>query len=141
MATTPQPEVELAAAGDSRGVAEAAVTASRVQTPPSDQPPAVAREADPSALSSFARSVHSWLEYLGEHLADLFGLNDSKYQWAVDEHLARKRAKAERKALRRERREARAAAEAARMEGGGSLEEGDGDGDVGKQKGELQPDA
>ena len=117
------------------------MTASRVQTPPSDQPPAVAREADPSALSSFARSVHSWLEYLGEHLADLFGLNDSKYQWAVDEHLARKRAKAERKALRRERREARAAAEAARMEGGGSLEDGDGDGDVGKQKGELQPDA
>lgn len=117
------------------------MTASRVQTPPSDQPPAVAREADPSALSSFAHSVHSWLEYLGEHLADLFGLNDSKYQWAVDEHLARKRAKAERKALRRERREARAAAEAARMEGGGSLEEGDGDGDVGKQKGELQPDA
>ncbi|KAK3251773.1 hypothetical protein CYMTET_38899 [Cymbomonas tetramitiformis] len=32
------------------------------------------------------RQICTAAEYLEEHLADIFGLNDSKYQWAVDEH-------------------------------------------------------
>ena len=46
-----------------------------------------------------------------------------QYQWAVDEHLERKRRKAERRAMRATRRAARAAAEADRMEGGGETHE------------------
>jgi hypothetical protein len=31
------------------------------------------------------------LEYAGESIAEWIGLNDSEYQWAIDEHLRRKR--------------------------------------------------
>mmetsp|Transcript_16600 Transcript_16600/g.22899 ORF Transcript_16600/g.22899 Transcript_16600/m.22899 type:complete len:113 (-) Transcript_16600:198-536(-) len=34
---------------------------------------------------SWIRICAGW-EYFEEHLADFFGLNDSKYQWAVDEY-------------------------------------------------------
>ena len=37
---------------------------------------------------------------LEDHLADLFGLNQSKYQWAVDEYMLQERQKKERKERR-----------------------------------------
>mmetsp|Transcript_35185 Transcript_35185/g.56541 ORF Transcript_35185/g.56541 Transcript_35185/m.56541 type:complete len:149 (+) Transcript_35185:53-499(+) len=61
-----------------------------------------------------------------EHLADLFGLNDSKYQWALDRHFAEKKEAEDRAAFEGEEEEAAQAAEEVRagedadaLEGGG----------------------
>ena len=61
-----------------------------------------------------------------EHLADIFGLNDSKYQFAIDEYMQKKQEeedRAEYEAWEREQEEAkeneRLAAEADALEGGG----------------------
>eukprot|EP00217_Crustomastix_stigmatica_P009771 CAMPEP_0183812650 /NCGR_PEP_ID=MMETSP0803_2-20130417/51578_1 /TAXON_ID=195967 /ORGANISM="Crustomastix stigmata, Strain CCMP3273" /LENGTH=135 /DNA_ID=CAMNT_0026057491 /DNA_START=53 /DNA_END=457 /DNA_ORIENTATION=- len=58
--------------------------------------------------------LDSW-ECLEEHLADIFGLNDSKYQWAVDEYMYQQQQKEERRRKRRERKAARLAAESQQM--------------------------
>jgi hypothetical protein len=62
---------------------------------------------------------------LEEHLADMFGLNDSKYQWAVDRYFEEKKDKDDRAAFEAEEEEERAeeenaklAADADKLEGG-----------------------
>lgn len=76
-----------------------------------------------SAVVAFFWSALSCVE---EHLADLFGLNQSKYQWAVDEYMYQERLKQERKrkrhAARRER-EGEEAQSLSAMEGGSPAEE------------------
>jgi len=46
-----------------------------------------------------------------EHLADIFGLNNSKYQWAVDQYFEEKRDKEDRAAFEAEEEETRLALE------------------------------
>ena len=62
-----------------------------------------------------------------EHLADVFGLNDSKYQWALDQFFEEKKEAEDRAAFEAEEEEERMAQENARLaedadklEGGGS---------------------
>lgn len=44
----------------------------------------------PTGLARFKEALVSCFWELEEHLADLFGLNDSKYQWAVDRYMEEK---------------------------------------------------
>ena len=60
-----------------------------------------------------------------EHLADLFGLNDSKYQWAIDRFFEEKKEKEDEAAFEeeveeeiRQEKEAKLAAETDALEGG-----------------------
>ena len=52
---------------------------------------------------------------LEEHLADMFGLNDSKYQWAVDRYFEEKKDKDDRAAFEAEEEEERAEEENAKL--------------------------
>ena len=51
----------------------------------------------PTGLARFKESLVSCFWELEEHLADLFGLNDSKYQWAVDRYMEEKAEEEDRK--------------------------------------------
>lgn len=60
-------------------------------------PAEISEEASPSDVDVNALPLAGWPGFkerflscfweLEEHLADLFGLNDSKYQWAVDQYM------------------------------------------------------
>ena len=60
-------------------------------------PAEISEEASPEGVDVNALPLTGWPAFkdkflacfweLEEHLADLFGLNDSKYQWAVDRYM------------------------------------------------------
>ena len=41
-------------------------------------------------LTSISNTLVGWWRVLDAHLADVFGLNQSRYQWALDEYLLQK---------------------------------------------------
>lgn len=89
-------EGEAASAGATAASAEATEGAAAGGGGAAEQP-----HADGAAtpvLTRVGRSVLSWLEYAGDHLADVFGLNDSK----VREARERMRAPPDARRLRRE---------------------------------------
>jgi len=80
---------------------------------------------------TWVRLKAGW-EVVDETLADFFGLNDSKYQWAVDEYFREHEEKQKRKEVRRKLRAERKAKHMAEeeiriqsMETGGDNAEGD----------------
>ena len=82
--------------------------------------------APPTGWAAVKRKDRGVFWEVEEHLADIFGLNDSKYQFAIDEYMQKKQEeedRAEYEAWEREQEEAkeneRLAAEADALEGGG----------------------
>ena len=67
-----------------------------------DVPAEISEEASPEGVDVNALPLTGWPAFkdkflacfweLEEHLADLFGLNDSKYQWAVDQYMEEREA-------------------------------------------------
>jgi len=65
-------------------------------------PAEISEEASPEGVDVNALPLTGWPAFkdkflacfweLEEHLADLFGLNDSKYQWAVDQYMEEREA-------------------------------------------------
>mmetsp|Transcript_2866 Transcript_2866/g.3224 ORF Transcript_2866/g.3224 Transcript_2866/m.3224 type:complete len:124 (+) Transcript_2866:109-480(+) len=83
----------------------AATSSGDVDVEFSDQP----FDSDSNSMCSrIWRRLVDWWEVIDEHLADLFGLNESKYQWAVDEVYYQQREE-EKKARMREEAKERAA--------------------------------
>ena len=81
--------------------------------------------APETAMQKFRSAVTSCFWELEAHLADIFGLNDSKYQWAVDQYMDEKQEEEDRVAFEREEAErqieeenAKLADDAAKLEGG-----------------------
>lgn len=82
--------------------------------------------APPTGWAAVKQKIVACFWEVEEHLADIFGLNDSKYQFAIDEYMQKKQEeedRAEYEAWEREQEEAkeneRLAAEADALEGGG----------------------
>ena len=98
-------------------------------------PAEISEEASPEGVDVNALPLTGWPAFkdkflacfweLEEHLADLFGLNDSKYQWAVDQYMEEREAQKDAEdfaAFEREQEmemeNARVAQETDRLEGG-----------------------
>mmetsp|Transcript_3989 Transcript_3989/g.6825 ORF Transcript_3989/g.6825 Transcript_3989/m.6825 type:complete len:128 (+) Transcript_3989:82-465(+) len=67
--------------------------------------PGSVSQPEPTRWSRLWSSICTRYHNLEETLADLFGLNDSKYQWAIDEYFQQEEEKEHKKKLRAARRE------------------------------------
>ena len=80
----------------------------------------------PTGWTAVKQKIVSCFCEVEEHLADMFGLNDSKYQFAIDEYMQKKQEEEDRaefeeweRQQEEEKENERLAAEADALEGGG----------------------
>ena len=97
----------------------------------------------PTGWTAVKQKIVSCFWEVEEHLADMFGLNDSKYQFAIDEYMQKKQEEEDRaefeeweRQQEEEKENERLAAEADALEGGGDgFEEVRLTSDAGKEEG------